>query len=935
MSDPTKYFPSYNFTGYQTINPTAPLPAPQVDTQFNNISTALSQTIDGLMDIRRSDGKLKNGIVGPDAISPALNIGFTQGGQWAAGVNYQAGDGIVYATKFYTCRVSHLSTNANRPDLDSATWAYLFQVSDLVVSGALSFQTVTYVGDGTTKTFALPIAPASVNNLWAKVGTTVQSVSAYTVSGTSVTLTVAPGIGVPVEFRVLATIAVAELEAAVYTARDTAVTKAGEASASATAAAGSASAASGSASAAAATAASMLPNPPTDGYTYGRDTSTWVRLPTNAPGGEWKYSTTTSVPPATGEVRLSNVVLASAATMYLSKTDSAGIDRTSMLAMICQPGVDLFIGSENAEARWAVFTVTGLPTDVAGSPGYYSVPVVFKSAGTALVDADFSRVGPLGGAGSKVVTDDAPPSGPLDGQQWWRSSNGKMYVFYDDGSGGGQWVEASGTLGNGTQGVNLAGYSVQVSNSALQNIAASTLAKVTNLGTVDHDPSGFWSVANQKFQPTKAGLYLIEGKATITLDDGAQLAVLLEKNGNVHALLGRGTAGSAGQLGGFGGGVIVPMNGTTDYLEMWVRHTNAAATNLIGDPNTEPRYTSFSAAFLGEAGIPQPTTRTALQQNLIVNPAMQVSQENDVTASGTNAYYAADQWAAFFSTSTGVLSFGRVVSKTPRGSKYRLRLSVTTADTSVAAGEACSMVQKLEGARLANLGWNGATGAQLVLRFGFRAPAGTYSIAYNNAALNRSWVSNFTITAGQANTDVEITKIIPPDNTGGAWPDTTALGAQIAIGVMAGSTYTGTPDAWTTGQFIGGTGASNGLATAGNTFELFDVGLYPDPDNSGAAPAWVAPKFDEVLREGQRYFAQTLSSTRFIAVSVGAPNSSNITWPVQMRAAPTTSRSGGSVTNSTPSIVASSTIGARMDITSTAAGDCYALDQLITANARM
>lgn len=161
---------------------------------------------------------------------------------------------------------------------------------------------------------------------------------------------------------------------------------------------------------------------------------------------------------------------------------------------------------------------------------------------------------------------------------------------------------------------------------------------------------------------------------------------------------------------------------------------------------------------IADSGFP---AKTALQQNLIVNPAMQVSQENDVTASGAKGYYAAGQWVGAYVT-TGAISFERVASRTPRNSKYRLHLTVTTADTSIAPGEILHIQHPLGGNRVANLGWNGANGTPLVLRFGFRGPAGTYSMAYQNGAGLQSFVSNVTISAGQVNTDIEITKIVPP-----------------------------------------------------------------------------------------------------------------------------------------------------------------------------
>ena len=250
MADPSKYTPTYSFTGFQAQYPTSPMPAPRLDEQFDNISQSLNQGVDALRDIRRSDGKLKNQIVTPETLSPGLNIGFTMAGQWELGRSYVSGDGVVHDQKFYVALAENTASAANEPGLDASTWGYLFAVDDLVVAGALSIPVVQGIGDGTTKTFDLPVAPASVNNVFAKVGVNVQSINQYTVSGATLTFGTAPSIGVAYEIRILSTVAVSELEAEVYAARDLAVLKAGEAAASQAAAATSETNAAASASAA-------------------------------------------------------------------------------------------------------------------------------------------------------------------------------------------------------------------------------------------------------------------------------------------------------------------------------------------------------------------------------------------------------------------------------------------------------------------------------------------------------------------------------------------------------------------------------------------------------------------------------------------------------------------------------------------------------------
>jgi len=47
-----------------------------------------------------------------------------------------------------------------------------------------------------------------------------------------------------------------------------------------------------------------------------------------------------------------------------------------------------------------------------------------------------------GGGGASVTTDDTAPSSPSDGDLWWDSAGGKMYVYYQDADSS-QWVSVS------------------------------------------------------------------------------------------------------------------------------------------------------------------------------------------------------------------------------------------------------------------------------------------------------------------------------------------------------------------------------------------------------------------------------------------------------------------------------------------------------------
>lgn len=194
MANPPIFQPGFNYSNWQATNPTKPLPAQQVDNDFANAARSVNQAISAIGDVRRSDGKLKNGIVGPDALAAQFSIGFSFEGNWAADQQYQAGDGVVFSQVFYAARVSHTSSVANQPP-DSGTWTLLFSLDDIVVAGALSMPAATFLSDGVTTDFNLGFAPISNRNLFVTIGGQIQEPSEYSVNGNTLTFATAPPTG--------------------------------------------------------------------------------------------------------------------------------------------------------------------------------------------------------------------------------------------------------------------------------------------------------------------------------------------------------------------------------------------------------------------------------------------------------------------------------------------------------------------------------------------------------------------------------------------------------------------------------------------------------------------------------------------------------------------------------------------------------------------
>lgn len=86
-----------------------------------------------------------------------------------------------------------------------------------------------------------------------------------------------------------------------------------------------------------------------------------------------------------------------------------------------------------------------------GSSTFWSTNLGYTgSAGTNGTNGTNGYTGSLGYTGSigytgsagTATTNETPPTSPTDGQFWWNSTQGVLYIFYEDISGG-QWVQAS------------------------------------------------------------------------------------------------------------------------------------------------------------------------------------------------------------------------------------------------------------------------------------------------------------------------------------------------------------------------------------------------------------------------------------------------------------------------------------------------------------
>ena len=261
------------------------------------------------------------------------------------------------------------------------------------------------------------------------------------------------------------------------------------------------------------------------------------------------------------------------------------------------------------------------------------------------------------------------------------------------------------------------------------------------------------------------------------------------------------------------------------------------------------------------AAVTLPFTPSSVRRNRWLNGALQISQQNENAAGTADGYYVADQLSVHRVTSAGTITAQRVQSATPGGAKDRARITITAADTALAAGEYLYVRTRIEGENVADFRYGTGSARQSILRFLFKGPAGTYAVRLTNAAKTRSYVALFTPAA--ANTD-EIIKIAIPGDTSGTWLTDTGIGIEACIVLACGSTFRGATG-WQAGDMLGTSAVSNGMGTGAAVFEVGEFGLYLDPNAISAAPAWELPDFAPELAGCLRYF-ETLNAVSGLEV---------------------------------------------------------------------
>jgi hypothetical protein len=287
MAQPTPYTRQYDFSDYQTVNPSKPLRGSEVDAELDAVKLTTDQLRTNIGLIQRDDGKLANQSVTPESLSAGALAMIHQGeytprGAWDDAVAYVLGDVVDFNAATYLCIVAHTSTASFATDNAAGYWL-------LIANGALQGggQAVDlFEGDGTQDEFTLSFTYQGNNAATVFVAGVAQiPAQDFSISGTTLTFVSAPpapSVAGRNNVMVRGTGVEAQLAA------DLAATSAADAQGFATAASGSASAAAASQTAAAAsqsaaaTSATNAANSATSASTSASTATTQATSATNS-----------------------------------------------------------------------------------------------------------------------------------------------------------------------------------------------------------------------------------------------------------------------------------------------------------------------------------------------------------------------------------------------------------------------------------------------------------------------------------------------------------------------------------------------------------------------------------------------------------------------------------------------------------------------------
>ena len=267
-------------------------------------------------------------------------------------------------------------------------------------------------------------------------------------------------------------------------------------------------------------------------------------------------------------------------------------------------------------------------------------------------------------------------------------------------------------------------------------------------------------------------------------------------------------------------------------------------------------------------------------RNKIINGKMEIAQRGTSFPAIANGTYSLDRWK-YLNTSTAVVTASQQFDVPSNEFQNSLRVAVTTADTSIAAGDFSFLVQAVEGYNARDL-----LGRTFTISFWARSSkTGTHCVSLSNSATDRSYVAEYAINT--ANTwEFKSITVSGGLTTAGTWGWANGIGVETRFALAAGPSFQTTAGAWQTGNFLATANQVNCLDTIDNIFAITGVQLEV---GSVATPFEHRPIGVESAL-CQRYYLNMGGVVLSPCGTAGSGQPVTPVWypfPVHMRASPT------------------------------------------------
>ena len=286
---------------------------------------------------------------------------------------------------------------------------------------------------------------------------------------------------------------------------------------------------------------------------------------------------------------------------------------------------------------------------------------------------------------------------------------------------------------------------------------------------------------------------------------------------------------------------------TTKYAREDHVHPSTAlkysAQSLTTTQQSQSRKNMYAAPFDAQA-----------YSGLQVNGSCEISQERNVGTWVNANGYAIDGWE-LKSAGTAAVNLGAYSAPSFNpGFTNWLVLGTTVAQATINAADYFMIWHKIEGYRIARLGWGTATAKPITIGFWSRhTTTGIYSVTVRNQASNRGYAATYIQTSSDAS---QYNVITVPGDTSGTWLADNASGITLTFAVAMGSSnIASAADTWIATACAAAPGQVNGVSSTSSVFRITGVVVLPGIEAPSAerSPLIMRP-YDQELLACQRYY---------------------------------------------------------------------------------